>query len=404
MKRFGAFLLICLALPASADAARVELRPAAVAGENELAYTAGADEVNHVYMYRRTGFQGGGLVWDITDAGAPPIDRVSPCVTSLNVAWVSECPDDHVSSILVDLGDRDDEAPAAFSMIHIPVTVRGGLGRDRIWTHSDGGNLLDGGPGNDVITSERLGGSTSTHRGGADIVTAGEGDDEVHTRDAARDTVYCGPGRDEVFADDLDTVGADCENVTLPYQPPPSVPFDLWKRSDGEPVGVTINDAARYTNDRDVILTVRHPPVAATILISNDGGFAKWVERPPRDSERYGFRLSSADPDRLPRTVYVRFDLDLTRTFRDDIVLDQRRPTVATARLAGRTRGGRVRVSLKARDWTSGVRSAQFAQVRNRPWRSVKFHRRLTVRRVPDWVRVRDRAGNLSHWNRVAPG
>lgn len=404
MKRFWAVLLICLALPATADAARVELRPAAVAGENELAYTAGADEVNHVYMYRHTGPPGGGLVWDITDAAAPPIDRVSPCMTSVNVAWVSECPDDHVSSILVDLGDRDDEAPVdgGFSMIHIPVTVRGGLGRDRIWTHSDGGNLLDGGPGNDVITSERS--STSAHRGGADIVTAGEGDDEVHTRDAARDTVYCGPGLDEVFADDLDTVEADCEKVMLPYQPPPHVPFDLWKRSDGEPVGVTINDAARYTNNRDVILTVRHPPVAAAILMSNDGGFSKWVERSPRDSERYRFRLSSSGPDRLPSTVYVRFDLDLTRTFTDDIVLDQRRPTVATARLAGRTRGGRVRVSLQARDATSGVRSAQFAQVRNSPWRSVRFHKRLTLRRMPNWVRVRDRAGNLSNWHRVAPG
>ena len=118
--------------------------------------------------------------------------------------------------------------------------------------HSDGRNLLDGGPGNDVITSEMLEGFFTNYRGGADIVTAGEGDDEIHTRDLERDTVYCGPGVDEVFADELDTVEGDCEKVTLPYKPPRYVPFDLWKRSDGEPVGVTINGAARYTNDRNV--------------------------------------------------------------------------------------------------------------------------------------------------------
>ena len=209
---------------------------------------------------------------------------------------------------------------------------------------------------------------------------------------------------DEVFADELDRVEGDCEKFVLPYKPPPYVPFDLWKRSDGEAVGVTINGAARYTNERDVILTVRHPPAAASILMSNDGGFSRWDERSPSDSERYRFRLSSSGTDRLPRTVYVRFDLDLTRTFTDDIVLDQRRPRVTGARLAGRTRGGRVRISLKAHDATSGIRSAQFARTRRRPWRSVRFHPRLTLRHAPNWVRVRDRAGNLSHWNRVAPG
>jgi hypothetical protein len=401
MKRFGAVMLVCLALPATATAARVELRPGAVAGENELAYTAGADEVNHVYMIRHTGYPNGGLVWDVTDAGAPPIERVPPCEASTSVGHVSICPDDHVSSIVVDLGDRDDDAPVddGFSLIHIPVIVRGGPGRDRIHMHSDGGNLLDGGAGNDVITSERWEGYSPNWPGGADTVNAGDGDDEIHTRDLERDAISCGPGVDEAVVDDLDVVAADCETVTRPYVAP-SFSYDPWTRSDGLPLGVTINGSARYTNDRDVILTIRHPPGADALLISNDGGFSTWDTRAPRDSERYRFRLSSSGPERLPKTVYVRFNLDPTRTFTDDIVLDQRRPRVLRA-LLHRTRGGRVRISLKAHDSGSGVRAAQFALVRRAPWGAIKFHRQLTLRRAPSWVRVRDRAGNVSSWNRV---
>jgi len=59
-------------------------------------------------------------------------------------------------------------------------------------------------------------------------------------------------------------------------------------------------------------------------------------------------------------------------------------------------------VNLRARDATSGVRSAQFARVRKRPWAAVRFGQRLMVRRAPKWVRVRDRAGNVSRWQRVS--
>ncbi|HZO60321.1 MAG TPA: calcium-binding protein [Solirubrobacterales bacterium] len=397
MKLPAVVVLVCLALPATATAARVELRPGPVPGEHELVYTAGADEVNDVRLHRQAGTPVGS-VWSVLDNEAPPTERVPPCAegTYFIVGPGSHCPDDHVASIVVDLGDRDDVAPvdSGFTIIYIPVRILGGPGRDRIHMHSDGGNTLDGGPGDDLIVSEDWAGY-HPRQSGADTILGGEGDDEIRTKDYDRDVVSCGPGMDTVAGDWLDVVDEDCETVTGAYQPSP--PPDVWQRADGRPVGVTINRAARYTNDRRVTLTILPPPGATRLLISDDGGFETWYSTPPTETERYRFRLASSGSERLPKTVYVRFDLDLNRTFTDDIILDQRRPRVLRARLHGAHR-----VTLRARDAMSGVRSAQFARVRKRPWAAVRFGQRLMVRRAPKWVRVRDRAGNVSRWQRVS--
>jgi Tol biopolymer transport system component len=53
-------------------------------------------------------------------------------------------------------------------------------------------------------------------RAGRDHVRAGAGADDVHARDGARDTIACGPGADTVFADRLDVVARDCEDVRRP--------------------------------------------------------------------------------------------------------------------------------------------------------------------------------------------
>jgi Tol biopolymer transport system component len=50
--------------------------------------------------------------------------------------------------------------------------------------------------------------------GGHDTVFAGAGVDDVHARDGVRDTIHCGKGApDTVFADKLDVVAKDCEDV-----------------------------------------------------------------------------------------------------------------------------------------------------------------------------------------------
>lgn len=54
---------------------------------------------------------------------------------------------------------------------------------------------------------------------GQDVVAGGAGDDAIGTVEsrhpAEADQISCGDGYDRVFADALDTVAADCENVTI---------------------------------------------------------------------------------------------------------------------------------------------------------------------------------------------
>src|SRR4029079_9821871 len=85
------------------------------------------------------------------------------------------------------------------------------------------------------------------------------------------------------------------------------------------PVGVSINNGAQYTNDPDVHVAVVWPACVHTLTISNDGGFrAAEVKALARTTD---WTLSSSGPERLPKTIYVRFD-GSTQTFQDDIILD----------------------------------------------------------------------------------
>ena len=90
------------------------------------------------------------------------------------------CPGTRVQSLTINVADREDHVVIK---VDLPVTVIGGIGADR-------------------------------------IETAG-GNDTIKVRDGAGDFVACGVGTDTVEADELDTVGLDCENVTR-AQPAPS--------------------------------------------------------------------------------------------------------------------------------------------------------------------------------------
>jgi RTX calcium-binding nonapeptide repeat (4 copies) len=376
-----ASVLLSLAFPAVVEAAQLELRG------NQVVYTAGAGEGNDVH------FQHWETWWGVQDAEGVSITPVPPCEwwpPHQGVIPMARCPDwvDNITSAVVDLGDGNDSSFLdENTSLSIPVSLLGGPGNDRLTMHSSGPNTLDGGSGNDVLSSE----------GGHNTLIGGDGNDQFATADATQDVVGCGPGFDEVIADELDLVAADCESVRR------ETPGGVWTRADGKAIGVSIDGGALYTNSPDVRLRVRGPDAATHLRISNDGGFESFVSR-PISGLTFEFELSSSGPERLPKTVYVRFDcpgLDPNRTFTDDIILDETRPVVRSAQVV-RRRHGRVRVALRARDATSGVKSAQFARVRHRPWARIRYRNRVTLLRAPRWVRVRDGAGNVSRWRHVA--
>lgn len=155
--------------------------------------------------------------------------------------------------------------------------------------------------------------------------------------------------------------------------------FDVRAASPGGETGISINDGAVATNDRNVTLTVARPLRAQTALISNDGGFgaAGATSLLPVD-EHIPWRLTSLANQWLPRIVYARFrGGDAGReTYTDDIILDERRPKVLKAALASRRKSQAyaaavptVRLRVTASDDNAGIRQVEVARAaRGRPF------------------------------------
>jgi hypothetical protein len=99
--------------------------------------------------------------------------------------------------------DAGDDSTSIDDVLPMTFTVAGGAGDDTL----GGGSLRD----------------TLTGGLGQDDVIAGAGDDMVFARDGEVDSVDCGEGADRVVADLLDLL-ADCENVSLPTEAPPTPP------------------------------------------------------------------------------------------------------------------------------------------------------------------------------------
>lgn len=183
-------------------------------------------------------------------------------------------------------------------------------------------------------------------------------------------------------------------------------------------VGVTINNGAQYTNDPDVTVNLVAPIGTTQTLISNDGGFLQpstfgVVETIP-------WRLDSSGPERLPKTVYVRFrgESIADQTLTDDIILDETSPVVHSASAeslaAGasssfrnlRVRSPKAKVILirtRATDKTSGVASIQAGTKKSPKLRKLPYKNTLRIRANTKfvWLRVWDRAGNPSRWLKI---
>lgn len=223
----------------------------------------------------------------------------------------------------------------------------------------------------------------------------GDGLYELDSGTVSRAThVYDVPGQITVglrVRSDRGGTAVDHREVNVVLGPPPG------------PVGVSINGGARFTRDPRVKVTIRWPVGATSLLISNDGGFTPSTQMPV--AATIPWRLDSSGPERLPKTIYVRFSGGSSgpETYQDDIILDETAPAI---RFAALTAGGRgqPRLHLKARDNASGVAFVQLTGRGGRPARWRRFAGLIRLRGPVRGlhVRVRDNAGNRSRWHRVA--
>jgi hypothetical protein len=338
------FALACLA-PTTATAATLSI--AEVPGGHEVRYIADAGELNQVYIELDGGKV---LIQEGSNYGVVTVHTLSPCEArppSPASTPMYSCPAADVVAIRVDLGDQNDTlGVGSMSSLRIPVAVDAGVGNDDIWS-----------------------------------------------RDEFQDQIDCGAGDDRLRADATDlTTG--CEHVDR------SGGDSARPRADGKPIGVSINNGAAFTNDPRVTLTAYGPDAATMILMDNDGGFGHALEFPVSLTAHYDWRLVDSGSERLPKMVYVRFagdGVDETRVFTDDIILDTSAPVVSTAR----AHAGKLRVS--ARDTTSGIGSMQLRYSANGAATKFRSFARTTRlrQRTPRFVRVRDRAKNLSRWHAV---
>ena len=126
--------------------------------------------------------------------------------------------------------------------------------------------------------------------------------------------------------------------------------------------------------------------------------------------------LDSTGPERLPKTVYLRFLVGTfaSPNYTDDIVLDERPPTVqqasvapaagaAAAGTAVAAKLGKWKVKCKASDTNSGVGFVQVTANKKKPGKLLKYKRKLTVKSAkrPKFLRARDKAGNFSRWKKL---
>ncbi|HET7574323.1 MAG TPA: Ig-like domain-containing protein, partial [Solirubrobacterales bacterium] len=158
--------------------------------------------------------------------------------------------------------------------------------------------------------------------------------------------------------------------------------------------GLSIENGALYTRDPRVALSPVWPAFARSMTISNRRTFAGAHAEPLR--ARREWRLGGRSEGR--KTVYVRFEGGGSgpRVDADSIIFDRKAPRIDGAAVSA----GKLRIS--ARDNLSGV--AQVEQCPSRrdchAWR--RYRPRLAARPSGLFVRVRDRAGNVSAWRRVA--
>jgi Ca2+-binding RTX toxin-like protein len=165
-----------------------------------ISYVAGQGEKNDVLVDTTALFGGTVPLFTFKDADANPIAITGgPCEF---INEVATCRPEGVTSLIIDVRDRDDTAQVA-ETTSLGALMIGGRGNDTLMG-GNGGDILKGNDNRDSLRG----------RGGPDTYKGGRGRDNLQTLDGIRDTfISCGDGRQDIVRKDrIDPKAHHCES------------------------------------------------------------------------------------------------------------------------------------------------------------------------------------------------
>jgi hypothetical protein len=130
------------------------------------------------------------------------------------------------------------------------------------------------------------------------------------------------------------------------------------------PVGITINSGANYTTSKTVELAISWPVGATGMAISNDGGFRSGSVTNTTLSTSYSWTIDDSVQGAYGKIIYVRFSgpgIDSSRSYSDDIIFDNKAPTVATS--TAEQAGAYIALTFVAADEVSGLSKIEINNV-----------------------------------------
>jgi hypothetical protein len=207
--------------------------------------------------------------------------------------------------------------------------------------------------------------------------------------------------------------------------------LDVHEGSFGEFDGVSVNDAADYTNSPYVNVNLSFTGLISEVAISNDAGFPKSQTKVfAYKNNTVSWVLRSNPGEKTPRKIYVKYRAfsELNNgapgkwhleTFSDDIILDMAAPVISQARLStskakanlsldSKYKGERktVQLSVTGKDDKSGVGQVQVSPVAGTTGAVTYKYKKLNTLSVAKaakkvFVRLKDNAGNWAKWREV---
>jgi hypothetical protein len=222
---------------------------------------------------------------------------------------------------------------------------------------------------------------------------------------------------------------SSCGSFTAPSEFVMSL--DIHEGSFGEFDGVSVNDAADYTNSPYVNVNLSFTGLISEVAISNDAGFPKSQTKVfSYKNNTVPWVLRSNAGEKTPRKIYVKYRAfsELNNgtpgkwhleTFSDDIILDMAAPVISQASLKtskskailaldAKYKGSRktVELSITGKDDISGLSRVQVSPVAG-PDGAVSYrYTKLSALSVAKsaqrvFVRLKDNAGNWAKWREV---